>query len=219
MSLLTNVILRGNNLINWSTTTEYYAWALENEVALRNLNNYRYWRSFMTPEHKEMNRHPNRSHQWIPQDIAKVRDAIADQQKDYILGPEGWSRSWSIDNCLACGVSTDELRKYHSTLDETIRSLEEIWMQKYPDRIIGKDNLNRGWLPEEEWYKIREQAVVKVNSQVTPLVAEKGAFNLPNWRSRIITQSVSGFCHGCWQEIEPKLGWTTRMEELKHGRA
>ena len=33
MSLFTAVILRGNNLINWGNTAEYYSWALENELA------------------------------------------------------------------------------------------------------------------------------------------------------------------------------------------
>lgn len=217
MRLLTNVILRGNNhIINWSTTAEYYLWALENEASLRNLDNYRYWRSFMTDAHKEMNRHPNRSYQWVPQDIAKVRDAIADQQKDYVLGPNGWSRAWRVDHCMSCGVSTDDLSKYQSAVDQTISDMEKAWMEKYPELIIGKDDLNRGYLPEEEWYKIRELAVAQVNPQFDSWVVDRGSFNLPNWKSRIINQATNGHCFGCWEQIKPRLGWTSRMEVMKN---
>lgn len=216
MSLFTTVILRGNNLINWGSTAEYYAWALENEAALRNLDNIGYWRSFMTPQHKEMNRHPNRSYRWIPNEIEKIREDIANQQRDYVLGPEGWSKKWRVDHCMTCGVSTDELGKYQSAVDQTIEELEKKWMQYYPEKILGKDDLNRGYLPEEEWYKIREQAVAQVSPQFDPWVVNRGAFNLPDWKSRTINQARHGHCFGCWEQIKPLLGWTSRMEELKN---
>lgn len=215
MSLFNAVLVRGSNIINWGNTAEYYSWALENEAALRNLDNTVYWRSFMTPEHKEMNSHPNRSWKWVPNEIAEVRDAISAKQKDYVFGPDGWSRAWRIDNCLDCGVSTQALSQYQNTLVKNIEALEDIWMERYPDQVLAKNALNRGYAPEEEWLKLRDQAVAELNTQVDPLVAKQGAFNLPNWKSRYTNQTISGFCRNCWRNKEYELGWTPRMEELK----
>jgi len=215
MSLFTAVILRGNNLINWGNTAEYYSWALENEAALRNLNNNSYWRGFMTQKHREMNSHPNRSWSWVPNEIAEVRDAIKAKQKDYVFGPNGWSRAWSIDNCMSCNVGIKDLQQYHNTLDKNIRELQDEWIERHPDEVLAKNALNKGYAPEEEWYKLREQAVAELNTQVDSLVATKAAFNLPDWKSRYTNQSISGFCHGCWGKQQLELGWTPRMEELK----
>ena len=79
---------------------------------LNNLFNDSYWRAKMTPKHKEMRRHPNRSQDWIPNEILKERDELFIQWCDYLL-PEGmWNTDYDSmfwrgeEVCLVCG--TDE---------------------------------------------------------------------------------------------------------------
>ena len=55
------------------TSPAYQEWLLENKVALQNLWNPSYWKSQMTDEEREMRRHPNRSVDWIPNRLTKMR--------------------------------------------------------------------------------------------------------------------------------------------------
>ena len=78
-----------------------------------NLFNMDYWRQKMTPEHLEMRRHPNRSIDWIPQEILKERDEVFVAWCGYILSPDEWTanESWTWreeEVCLVCGTDEEQ---------------------------------------------------------------------------------------------------------------
>ena len=76
-----------------------------------NLFHDSHWRAKMTPQHLEMRKHPNRSYEWIPNEILEERAELFRKWCGYILSEGEWlttkdTWSWGNQVCLICG--TDE---------------------------------------------------------------------------------------------------------------
>ena len=89
-------------------------YAAHKEV-IDNLFNDSYWGAKMTPQHKEMRKHPNRSAKWIPREILKERDEMFLRWCSYILLPRHWSDkdswTWGEDEvCLICGTDQEQCK-------------------------------------------------------------------------------------------------------------
>jgi len=84
---------------------------------LSNLYNMSFWRSRMTDQHKEMRSHPNRSPEWIPQEILKVREQrendwlqLTLEDSEWDATYTGWSSWKDGDKCNCCNAAREETR-------------------------------------------------------------------------------------------------------------
>jgi len=83
---------------------------------LDNLTNDNYWKQFMTDIHHEMKRHPNRSADWVPQEILEQRDVLLSLWCEYLLEP-GTYATEDLDPyiwregvvCSSCGIDRQQV--------------------------------------------------------------------------------------------------------------
>jgi len=205
-------------VINYSWSADYFAWMLANEDTLRNLRNRRYWSDQMTPEDFEARRaSANRSYNWIPNRILKVRDDAKEEQMDWIFGPDGWTKKLGYDGpCMRCGVSIERLKEYQNEVYKTTGERAKAWVERNPSKAIGRDALNRGYMPEEMWYDLRDRVVSEVNQNYTEDEIEKSKIRLPDWKEMTYMSAINGFCPRCYYEhVEPQLGWDDRLDNYK----
>ena len=194
-------VIIDKGIINYSFFTEYYQWMFDNEKDLRNLNNGSYWRSKMTPEEIEMRSHPNRSHHWIPNRLEKIKKELADYQLDAQLGKNGWDRLMfgKNANCMRCGIAVKGLQNYQKDLIQNI-----------------KEMANEKWPSNDEYQKLLEQAIIKINPNYTEEEIKKSVIIHPDNGSHSIVSLQRGFCPDCYERfIHPLLGWDSRLDNYK----
>ena len=191
-------------IINYSFLVGYYKWMLENEEQLRNLENNGYWQRQMTDDEREMRKHPNRSHQWVPNRLREIRDELRAKQLDKLLGPEGWKKTrWSsVENCYRCDISMDRLIQYQSDLVTEIENRKT--------KMINDD------LSQEDFDKILKDSLVVVNPNYNQQEIDKSVIYHPKISSQYMMGDLSGFCPDCYQnKIKPQLGWDSRLDNYK----
>ena len=215
---MVRMIFLEHGVINYSWSADYFAWMLANEDTLRNLRNRRYWADQMTPEDYEARRaSANRSYNWIPNRILRVRDEAEDEQMEWLFGPDGWTKKWAYEGpCMRCKVDIKRLKDYQNEVYRTTNERANAWVDKNPSKALGRDDLNRGFMPKEMWYDLRDRVVSEVNRNYTDDEIEKSEIRLPDWKEMTYMSSVKGFCPQCYYEhVEPQLGWDSRLDNYK----
>ena len=204
MGTLTNRIKISGWCINFSYLQDYYSWMLQHKEALENINNTHWWRSQKNEEERNLPRHANRSPNWIPSRLTKIRGELIDRQLEYLFGDQGYLKgdNWKTPEnhkCMRCNVSIDKLQAY---LKGIIKLTE-----REKQRITG----NQPSYPfsSDEWDHILAEAIKRVNRHWDPLTIAKSKAILPTSRSRTMTYQQHGFCIDCWEnDIKRQLGYT-----------
>ena len=190
--------------INFNFHTDYFHWMLDHKEALENINNTGWWRSQKNEEERNMPRHPNRTPDWIPTRLTKIRRTLIDTQLEYLFGEGGYLKSdnWVTPEghkCMRCNVSIDKLEAY---LKGIIKLTD-----REKQRITG--NQSSYPFSADEWEHILAEAIKRVNTHWDPLTIAKSKAILPTSRSRTLTYEQHGFCIDCWENaIKRQLGYT-----------
>jgi len=181
--------------INFNFNNDYFTWMTIHSEELENINNMNWWRSQKNEEERNMPRHANRSIDWIPNRLTKIRDDLIDRQLEYLFGEGGYLKgnNWETPEnhkCMRCNVSIDKLEAYL----KGIVKLTDREKQR-------KDNVR--------WDNILAEAIERVNKHWDPLTIAKSKAILPTSRSRTMTYQLYGFCIDCWEnDVKKKLGYT-----------
>lgn len=117
---------------------------------------------------------------------------------------------------MRCKVDIKRLKDYQNEVYRTTDERAKAWVEKNPSKAIGRDDLNRGYMPEEMWYDLRDRVVSEVNQNYTDDEIEKSEIRLPDWKEMTYMSSIKGFCPQCYYEhVEPQLGWDSRLDNYK----
>lgn len=197
-------------IINYSFLATYYNWMLENEEQLRNLDNNGYWQRQMTDDEREMRKHPNRSHQWVPNRLKEIREDLSARQLDKLLGPEGWKKnSWSsVENCYRCGISMDRLIQYQRDLRNDMDIRQTKWLKTNPNGFTQ--------ITQDAFDKILKDSIITINPNYSQQEIDKSVIYHPELHSYCVMGDLRGFCPDCYQnKIKPLLGWDSRLDNYK----
>ena len=186
------------------TSPAYQEWLLENKVALQNLWNPSYWKSQMTDEEREMRRHPNRSVDWIPNRLTKMRDRVKEEQMTWILGEDGWTKRWNYEgDCYRCGISMKRLKQYQQ---ELLTRVEEMKVDAIQRGVFADT-----WaISEDDHQEILRQALAEIadSGKYTIHEIERSISRHPESHRHTMMTSQYGFCPDCYTDwVEPQLGW------------
>lgn len=181
--------------INFNFNNDYFTWMTIHSEELENINNLNWWRSQKNEEERNMPRHANRSIDWIPSRIIKIRDDLINRQLEYLFGEGGYLKGniWETPEnhkCMRCNVSIDKLEAY---LKGIVKLTDKEKQRK--DNVV--------------WDNILAEAIERVNKHWDPLTIAKSKAILPTSRSRTLTYQLYGFCIDCWEnDVKKKLGYT-----------
>jgi len=186
------------------TSPAYQEWLLENKTALQNLWNPSYWKSQMTDEEREMRRHPNRSIDWIPIRLTKIRDRVREEQMTWVLGEDGWTKSRYHDGpCYRCGIEMKRLKQYQR---ELLGLMEEM-----RSNAIKQGTFKDIWdVTDEDFQDMLKQALAQIadSGKYTIHEIERSVSRHPENHSHRMMMSQYGFCPDCYTDwVEPQLGW------------
>lgn len=197
-TILGRIIISPVSTINYLFNTEYYQWMAQHEPELKNIHNMNWWRAQKNEQERNMPRHANRSHNWIPSRITDMRDKLIEQQLSYLFGDQNWNeKPFSNDlDCRHCGVYMEDISEY---ISKVTKSLDDIWDWHNDD--------------EKDFEPSLQQVLDFYDDKYSDLVKEKARLNIPTYGSRTMVGHTNGFCHVCWEDIiKPQLGWDDRLE-------
>jgi len=196
---LTNRIKISGWCINFSYLQDYYSWMLQHKEALENINNTHWWRSQKNEEERNLPRHANRSPNWIPSRLTKIRGELIDRQLEYLFGDQGYLKgdNWKTPEdhrCMRCRVKIEDLQNY----------------QKGIVKLIEREKQRLGGRPtQEEIDEMLQKAMKRVNRSHNSRTIAKSKATLPTVRSQTMTFHHHGFCIDCWEKrIKGQLGYT-----------
>lgn len=185
-----------NSIINWHPDLgEIRFFIQENADDLKNLNNDSYWRAKMTPEDREMRRHPNRSSRWIPNYLEKQRTELRIRLMDALLGPENFNPSdWSVRDkpCYRCGVSPDDRQAFTKAMTDC--------MDSYPDGPYFSESTfeEHAEIRDKCWNETSEKFEPSVARSIDKMSWEQGS--IPAWSSM-----RHGFCTTCYRQVQQEM--------------
>ena len=197
---VTNLVKVTPFCINFNFNNDYFTWMLENKEELQNINNMNWWRSQKNEEERNMPRHANRSSDWIPNRILKIRQKLIETQLDHLFGEDGHLNGdiWKTPKnhkCMRCNVGIDKLAAYQKGIIKLTEREKQRQLEGDPDNIV--------------WDTILAEAIQRVNSHHDALTIAKSKTLLPTYRSRTLTYQLYGFCIDCWEnDVKKKLGYT-----------
>jgi len=185
-----------NSIMNWFPDIGEIRYFIQvNADDLRNLDNESYWRAKMTPEDREMRRHPNRSVGWIPNYIENQRRQLRIKLMEALLGPNNFNHSdWSFRDkpCYRCGVSSEDRQAFIKAMTDC--------MESYPDGpYLSKSSV-------EEHEEIRDKCWNETSEKFDPSVAR--SIDKMSWKQRSIPAWSSmkhGFCTTCYGQVKQEM--------------
>ena len=185
-----------NSIINWHPDLgDIRFFIQDNADDLRNLNNDSYWRAKMTPEDREMRRHPNRSSGWIPNYLQNQRKDLRIRLMEALLGPKNFNPSdWSSreEPCYRCGVSSEDRQAFTKAMTDC--------MDSYPDGPYFSKN------PIEEHEEIRDKCWNETSEKFDPSVAR--SIDKLSWKQGSIpawSSMTHGFCTTCYGQVKQEM--------------
>ena len=188
--------------INFSFHQPYYTWMLQNKEELQNIHNMNWWRSQKNEEERNLPRHANRSVDWIPSRLLKIRDKIIDTQLEYLFGEQGYLKgdNWKTPEnhrCMRCKVKIEDIKNY----------------QKGIVKLIEREKQRLGRRPNpEEFDEMLQRAMERVDRSHNIRTVAKSKAILPTDGSRTMTFHHHGFCIDCWENnIKRQLGYTMEV--------
>ena len=196
---LTNLIKIGGGCINFSYLQDYYNWMLQHKEELENINNMHWWRSQKNEEERNLPRHANRSPNWIPTRLLKIRDGIIDRQLKYLFGEHGYLKgdNWKTPEdhrCMRCRVKIEDLQNYQKGIVKLIER-EKQRLKRRPT--------------QEEFDEMLQKATKRVDRSHNSRTIAKSKATLPTSSNRTMTFHQHGFCIDCWENsIKGQLGYT-----------
>jgi len=180
--------------INWTDGLSEYI--RKNAIYFRNLESNFFWKGQMSEEEIKMRSHPNRSQNWIPNRLEKMRDGYRYTLLDIVLGKGNYDKdrfSLSSGDCKMCGSSYKDEQEFIREMNQCIGD--------FPD---GLTNF--------QWEQLRQECWDVRGRSYDPKVLR--AVPITRWTegSRPVTTSRRyGFCTYCWaNHIQPKMDYVVK---------
>ena len=187
------------NTLNYGIAGHYVQWLKDNWEDLKGLENDSYWKSQMTPEEREMKKHPNRGFNWIPQRLRNIRSGLRAQLFLYldhtkVEVPAFWgANSEKEEGCNVCGVTPAEVEEYISDFKERIdyENAEELYRsQKAP---LHYDT-------------VKKRVLQEMSNEYPVQVIKASDYFLPDLRTQYVSFGhYYDHCHHCYAQKINKM--------------